>query len=197
MISGLGTQTREFLMAGFLGLGLGLCYDWGRAHRRIFPKLTLPVDMLFALLFFLVLMLMSIYTRGLKLYQLLGLGLGGSLYFLLLSRVLLRLGLVLLMKIRGILGAMKKQTKKFPNFLRKFEKKLFPSSTKWGTMDMMPFLPKRKHKRQKGADSGDKRCSIQGRSRNDGGMGRMEFGKSGRHAPGRNRPGAGIGKSRG
>ena len=193
MIPGLGTQTREFLMAGLLGLGLGVCYDWGRVHRRVFPRLTLPMDMLFALVLFLVLMLISIYTRGLKLYQLLGMALGGSLYFLLLSRWLTVPLFALLGKIRHVLRAGKKYMKKIPKILRKLEKKLFPSLAKWSTIDTVPFLPMGKYLKRKGADPCDQTRNRKSRGRSDGGLGRMESGKSGKHAQRGKRPGAGVG----
>ncbi len=195
MIPGLGTQVKEFLLSGGLGLGLSLCYDWGRAHRRIFPKLTLPVDMLFALLFFLCLMLLSIYTRGLKLYQILGLGLGAALYFLALSSWILRPLLVLLGKIRGLGKFGAKVKKKIIIFLRKLRKKLFPSSEKWSTIGVIPFLPKGKSTGKRGANPGDEKDSPKGHGCCHGGLGRVDTGRSGKRS-GR-RAGAKAGAGRG
>lgn len=195
MIAGLGTQVREFLFSGVLGLGLSLCYDWGRAHRRVFPKLTFPVDMLFALLFFLCLMLLSIYTRGLKLYQLLGLGLGAALYFLALSSWILRPLLALLGKIRGLGNRAANQKKKIINFLRKLQKKLFPSSGKWSTIDVIPFLPKGKSTGKRGANPGDEKYSPKGHGCRHGGLGRMDTGRSGKRSGRRTGAEAGAGRS--
>lgn len=183
MIQGLGAQTRFFLISGLLGLGLGLCYDWGRAHRRVFPILTLPVDILFALVFFLTLILTAIYSRGLKLYQVLGLGLGSALYFLLFSSWLLRpLGAVL----RGIQGLGKKAKrglKKIVNFLRKLEKKLFPSWKKWGTIDVIPCSPKGKGTRRRGAVPHDPNHHKKVSQRRSGPMGRVAAGHPGKRSP--------------
>lgn len=183
MIPGLETQTRLFLISGGLGLGLGLCYDWGRVHRRVFPMLTLPVDILFAVLFFLALILTAIYSRGLKLYQLLGLGLGSALYFLLFSPWFLRpLGAVL-RGIRRLGQKAKRGLKKIVNFLRKLEKKLFPSWKKWGTIDGMPCSPKGKSTRRRGAVPHDSnhpkkipQCCV-------GSMGRVAARNSGKRSP--------------
>ena len=194
MISGLGTQAREFLISGALGLGLSLIYDWFRVHRRVFPKLTVPVDLLFAVLFFLTLMLTSIYSRGLKLYQLLGMGLGGGLYFLAISPWLMRPLFALLRKIRALGRALRNLMKKFVIFLRKLEKKLFPSSGKWSTIDMIPFSPKGKSARRRGANPGDPKHTGKGHGRNDGGLGRMESGQPGKGLKRRRRIGTGTGR---
>lgn len=180
MIPGLGAQARLFLISGVLGLGLGLCYDWGRVHRRVFPGLTLPVDILFALAFFLTLMLTAVYSRGLKLYQLLGMALGGIGYFLLFSSWLLRpLGAVL----RGIQSLGKKTKrgiKKIVNFLRKLEKKLFPSWKKWGTIDVIPCSPKGRSTRRRGAAPDDPNYYKEVPQRRSGPMGRVAAGHPGK-----------------
>lgn len=195
MIPGLGTQVREFLLSGALGLGLSLCYDWGRVHRRVFPRLTLPVDLLFALLFFLSLMLTSIYSRGLKLYQLLGMALAGTLYFLVISPWLMRPLFALLLRFRQLGRAMGKGMKKFVIFLRKLEKKLFPSRSKWSTIDMIPFLPKGKSTRRRGAAPDDKKTGRKGSCRNNGGVGRMESGSAGKGSEPSRRSGPDAGRS--
>ena len=74
-----GRQGLEFFWAAVLGVGLGVFYDLGRALRREKPGLTVPVDAVFAVIFFLSLWLTSVYTRGLKLYQCLGIFLGARL----------------------------------------------------------------------------------------------------------------------
>lgn len=179
MIPGLTNQAREFLISGALGLGLGLCYDWGRVHRRVFRGLTVPVDILFSLVFFLCLMLTAIYARGLMLYHVFGMFLGGCLYFLLLSPWLLRPLLLLLLKIRGLRKMVNNRKKKIQNFLRKLQKKLFSSSGKWSTIGMIPFSPKGKSLRKRGADPGVKKRSRKGSGRDDGGLGRVESGPVG------------------
>lgn len=145
----LSRQAAEFFWAAALGLGLGLIYDMGRALRREKPRLTIPVDVLFALVFFLGLWLTSIYTQGLRLYQCLGVFLGAGVYFLTLSPFLVRLwrrGLRAVGRLaRGILKPMKKSV----YFLRKLAKKLFPSSGKWGTIKTIPFSPRRFRSRGK------------------------------------------------
>lgn len=193
MIQGIGTQTREFLISGALGLGLALLYDWGRVHRRVFPKLAVPVDLFFALIFFLVLMLTSIYSRGLTLYQLLGMGLGAALYFLAISPWLMRPLFALLGKIRGLGKALKNKMKKFVIFLRKLEKKLFPSSGKWSTIDMIPFSPKGKSTGKRGAAPGGKKRCPKGHGRYNGSLGRMESGNPGKRTWRRRSAGTGAG----
>lgn len=139
MIQETSRQAAEFFWSGMLGLGLGILYDMGRAVRRELPRLTIPVDLLFALIFFLSLWLTSIYTWGLRLYQCLGIFLGGSIYFLTLSPLLLRGFRRILRGIRRLLGKMALPLKKSVYFLRKLIKKFFPSSGKWGTIKALPF----------------------------------------------------------
>lgn len=155
MISGLATQLRFFLWAMGTGALLGLCYHWGQVHRRVFPKLTPVVDFLFALLLFCGLFLLSVYTRGLSLYGLLGAGLGGAGYFFFFSGWLLRPLVWGLQRIRGIGRKAKIGVKKTVNFLRKLVKKLFPSGAKWGTIKGIPFLSTGKSTRKAGAVSRD------------------------------------------
>jgi len=130
----LSRQGAEFFWAALTGLGLGLIYDLERALRREHEKLTVPADGLFALLFFLALALTAVYTRGLRLYQGLGIFLGAGLWFLTLSPrfvVLCRRGIRRMA--RG-LGAIRRGAKKTVCFLRKTAKKLFPFEGKWSTI---------------------------------------------------------------
>ena len=85
-----GRQGMEFLWAALLGIGLGFLYDLGRGVRREKPRLTVPVDMLFSLVFLLSLSLTAVYTRGLRLYQCLGVFLGAGAYFVTVSPPILR-----------------------------------------------------------------------------------------------------------
>lgn len=179
MIHSLETQGVEFLLAGALGILLGFLYDLGRAHRRIFPKLTVPVDLLFALTFFLSLLLTAVYTRGLKLYQLMGIFLGAVLWFLTLGPSVLRAFSALLIKIRQLGKTLRMQAKKSLKFMRKLVKKFFPSSMKWSTIDVIPFSSKGKHIRKKGAVPHGKKHFRKDLRRTDGGLGRMESGLSG------------------
>ena len=55
-----GRQGMEFLWAALLGIGLGFLYDLGRGVRREKPRLTVPVDMLFSLVFLLSLSLTAV-----------------------------------------------------------------------------------------------------------------------------------------
>lgn len=182
MIRSLQTQTLEFLLSGALGILLGLAYDMGRAQRRIFPKLTVPVDLGFALLFFLSLLLTAVYTGGLKLYQLLGLFLGSALWFCTLSPPVLRAFSAVLIKIRQLGKGLRIQAKKSLNFLRKLIKKFFPSSGKWSTIGVIPFSPKGKGAKRKGAASHGKKHIHKALRRNHGGVGRMESRDSGQRA---------------
>lgn len=161
MIPLLSVQLREFLFSGLLGLGLGFVYDIFRSLRRIRKRWTAALDFMFALLFFLVLLLLSLYTGGLKLYQCLGILLGSSLYFLLLSPLLLRcFGSVL-----RVLGAGKRRAgnalKKSVYFLRKVAKKFFSSWKKWSTIDAIPFFRRRKNRSRVSEElgTGDLECS--------------------------------------
>lgn len=146
MTLSLTAQTVKFLIALGLGVVLGILYDFGRAIRRVAPILTLPVDILFGLTVFLALFLTSLYTGGLTLYQLLGIMGGGGLWFLTLGRIVLRMLVGLLLRFRRQMGILWSGGKKSVKFLRKLVKKLFPSSRKWGTIDMIPFSPKKQKK---------------------------------------------------
>ena len=142
MIQEISRQAAEFFLAGGLGVLLGLFYDVGRSFRRLRSGLTVTVDVLFAVAFFLSLWLMSVYTRGLRAYQCLGIFLGGSVYFLTVSPFLLR-GMEWLLRRLGRLGGIIfLPVKKIMYFLRKLAKKCFPSSGKWGTINAIPFSPR-------------------------------------------------------
>ena len=142
-------QALDFAAFWGLGLALGLCYDLGRALRREHPALTVPVDFLFGLLFFLSVWVLSLYTYGLRLYLCLGVFLGAALYFLTLSAPLLRLfrrGLQGLGRLgRKILQPLKKSG----DFLRKHAKKLFSSLGKSVTIKAIPFSLSRSPSREK------------------------------------------------
>ena len=86
-----GRQSAEFFLAAVTGIGLGLLYDLGRGIRRERPGFTAVVDILFALALFLTLCLTAVCTRGLRLYQCLGIFLGAGIYFLTASPLVLRL----------------------------------------------------------------------------------------------------------
>lgn len=130
MIPGIGPQALRFCLGAALGLLLGLGYDLLRGMRRLRPGLTVPLDLLFSLIFFLSLLLTLVYTRGLRLYQLVGLGLGWSLWTLTLSPGFLSLWLRILRKGAGLGKWLGRQAKKYVNFFRKLAKKLFPSGHK-------------------------------------------------------------------
>ncbi len=142
-------QALDFAAFWGLGLALGLCYDLGRALRREHPGLTVPADLLFGLLFFLSVWLLSLSAYGLRLYLCLGLFLGATLYFLTLSTPLLglfRRGLRGLGRLgRKILRPLKKSG----CFLRKHAKKLFSSLGKSVTIKAIPFSPGRSPSREK------------------------------------------------
>ena len=139
-----GRQSAEFFAAAVTGIALGLLYDLGRGIRRERPGLTVPVDLLFALALLLTLCLTAVYTRGLKLYQCLGIFLGAGAYFLTASPLILGAWRgflrVLARGRRKILRTLKKTV----CFLRKLAKKLFPSSRKWSTMNSVQHSPKRR-----------------------------------------------------
>lgn len=145
----LSRQTAEFFCAAGLGIALGLFYDVGRALRRERPGLTVPVDLSFGLIFFLTLWLTSIYTRGLRLYQCLGVFLGAGLYFLTVSPFLLRFWRRVFHCFGRLIPGIFTPVKKSMRFLRKLAKKLFPSSGKWGTIKVIPFSLKRHRSEEK------------------------------------------------
>lgn len=192
MIPGLGNQARLFLISGGVGLGLGLCYDWGRCHRRVFPGLTVPVDVLYGLVLFLVLMLTAIYSRGLKLYQVLGMVLGGGLYFFLFSSWMLRPLRAILGQFRHIMAAVRTGAKKSVNFLRKLRKKLFSSGAKWSTIGAIPFSPQGKRTGKAGAIPGDSKHSAKTPGRRGGTVGGVESGRAGKRFKLRHRTGKGV-----
>ena len=85
-------QAAEFAASMLLGLALGVFYDALRALRRLRARLTLPLDVLFALTLAAALLLFALYPgRGLfRLFAFAALALGAGLYFLTLSPILLR-----------------------------------------------------------------------------------------------------------
>ena len=91
MIQGIGSQGLGLLWAVALGAALGILYDLGRGLRRAWSGCTVPMDLLFSVLFLLSLMGLALYTGGLRIYQLLGLGLGAAAYFLTVGPLILRL----------------------------------------------------------------------------------------------------------
>lgn len=145
----LSVQALQFFGAAGLGILLGLLYDFGRALRRERPRWTIPVDIVFCLIFFLAMGLTSIYTHGLRLYQCLGVFLGAGLYFLTVSPVVVRLWRRFFRSVRRLIRWLLTPLKKSVGFLRKLAKKLFPSSRKWGTIKMIPFSPKRHRTKEK------------------------------------------------
>ena len=153
MIQGIGSQGLGLLWAVALGAALGVLYDLGRGLRRAWSGCTVPMDLLFSVLFLLSLMGLALYTGGLRIYQLLGLGLGAAAYFLTVGPLILRLW----QRVLGHLGRMGRRIgerrKKTVIFLRKLAKKLFSTSWKWGTINVIPFLPERKSTPKRGAGS--------------------------------------------
>lgn len=145
----LSVQAVEFFGAAGLGIILGVLYDLGRALRREHPKLTILVDIIFALIFFMAMGLTAIYTHGFRLYQGLGTFLGAGLYFLTVSPWFVRLWRRFFRSLRRLLRTFLLPAKKSVFFLRKLAKKLFPSSGKWGTIKMIPFSPKRHKTKEK------------------------------------------------
>ncbi len=178
MIVSLGTQTGEFLWAGGVGLGMGLLYSLGRGVRRACPGMTVPVDGLFAIVYFLTLLLMAVYTGGLELYQVLGTVLGAGLWFLTMGPPLERLLGVLFRKIRRAADRAGSFLKKTLKFLQKSLKKFFPSSGKWGTIDVIPFYPLG-NRRKKGAVPHGKKMFCKASGYCDGTLVRRESGHSG------------------
>lgn len=132
-------QALEFFGSAALGIALGLVYDLGRVLRREKHGLTIPVDLLFALVFFLSLWLLSVYVMGLRLFHCLGVFLGAGAYFLTLSPLVVRLGRKGLRALGRLLGKTLVPVKKTVDFLRKLVKKCFPYSGKWGTIKTIPF----------------------------------------------------------
>lgn len=153
MILPLDAQGTALLWALLVGVALSLLYDLGRGLRQTWRGLTIPLDLLFSLLFLLGLLGLSLYTGGLRIYQCLGIICGGGLYFLTLSPPFLRLWRRLLVFIAARFRKIRKQCKKSVIFLRKLEKKLFSTSWKWGTISTIPFLPWKKSAPKRSAAS--------------------------------------------
>lgn len=130
MIPGIGPQALGFVLGGGLGVLLGVVYDFLRGFRRLRKGLTIPCDLLFGLVFFLSLMLTMVYTRGLRLYQLLGIFSGWGLWSISLSSGFLALWERLLGKGTRLGKLLGRQAKKYVKIFRKLAKKHFPSGFK-------------------------------------------------------------------
>ena len=144
-----GRQSAEFFLAAVTGIGLGLLYDLGRGIRRERPGFTAVVDILFALALFLSPIFLSIpsaavCTRGLRLYQCLGIFLGAGTYFLTASPLILRLWRRFLRMLARGREKILRTLKKTVCFLRKLAKKLFSTWRKWSTMNCVLRSPKRR-----------------------------------------------------
>lgn len=86
------TAGRGVRAGGGAGLALGCWYDVLRALRRRHPRLTVPADGLYCLTALLALLAFALYAgRGMmRLFALLGMGLGAMLWFLTLSPLALQ-----------------------------------------------------------------------------------------------------------
>ena len=62
-------QAMQFLLAGGLGILLGLFYDFLRAVRRQYPRLTRLMDALFCILLLLSLLLFTLLRRRSKIFR--------------------------------------------------------------------------------------------------------------------------------
>lgn len=175
MTLALSRQAMDFLWAGGAGILLGLLYDFGRALRRCWGKMTIPADMLFALCFFLSLLALSLYTGGLRPYQCLGIGLGAGGYFLTLSPILLKILGRFWGLIRALCVRLRRILKKSLFFLRKIAKKLFPSSGKSGTIFKRPFSPNGKRAPKGSAKPQNEKKHLQAAHRAAQSGRRMEF----------------------
>ena len=132
----LGESTAEFSASMLLGLALGVFYDALRALRRLRARLTLPLDVLFALTFAAALLLFALYPgRGLfRLFAFAGLVLGAGLYFLTLSPILLRVYGRLYRIIGGAARMAAAPVGIFLHFVGQILKTLFASVKKWVTI---------------------------------------------------------------
>lgn len=130
MIPGIGPQTLRFALGAGAGIGFGIFYDFLRGLRYLRRSLTIPCDGLFALAFFLSLLLTMVYTRGLQGYQLLGIFLGWGLWSLTFSHCFLGFWERLLKKGARTGKALGHQAKKYVKIFRKLAKKNFPSGHK-------------------------------------------------------------------
>ena len=122
MTPGIGPQALRFFLGAGLGALLGLLYDFLRGFRQLRRSLTIPCDGLFALAFFLSLLLTMVYTRGLQGYQLLGIVLGWGLWSLTLSPCFLGFWGRLLGKVTRSGKHLGHQAKKYVKNFRKLEK---------------------------------------------------------------------------
>ncbi|MBQ9980566.1 MAG: hypothetical protein IJP23_05865 [Oscillospiraceae bacterium] len=143
-------QSIQFLQSALMGLGLGLAYDLLGAVRYRFGRLsvTIALDILFSILFFLCLgwFAMGPGEGKLRLFALLGAFLGGTFYFLLLSRFFSRvfrfvtvwtvkLLSFLLLPLKGMVFLSKKVVKLQKNifsFLKKYYKIIRKQRSSYG-----------------------------------------------------------------
>ncbi|MBR6424861.1 MAG: hypothetical protein IKS29_02810 [Oscillospiraceae bacterium] len=132
-------QGSQMLLAMILGLGLALVYDLLRALRRIFSLHKTPLDLLFCLLTLAALFFYALYPgRGeLRLYMLLGVLLGGSLYFLLLSPWILPVFLEAASILRHFFQILTHPILQIAKKFCKIVFSLFSSWKKWFTMKVL------------------------------------------------------------
>ena len=129
-------QAVEFTWAAALGLALGCWYDVLRALRRRHPRLTVPADGLYCLTALLALLAFALYAgRGMmRLFALLGMGLGAMLWFLTLSPLALRLFGMIWAVFGRILRLICAPVRGILKIFLIFFKKVFATARKWVTI---------------------------------------------------------------
>ena len=126
-------QAVEFAWAAALGLALGCWYDVLRALRRRHRRLTVPADGLYCLTALLALLAFALYAgRGMmRLFALLGMGLGAMLWFLTLSPLALRLFSAFWALLGKLLRLICAPVRGILKIFLIFFKKVFATARKW------------------------------------------------------------------
>ena len=129
-------QAVEFAWAAALGLALGCWYDVLRALRRRHPRLTVPADGLYCLTVLFALLAFALYAgRGMmRLFALLGMGLGAMLWFLTLSPLALRLFSAFWALLGKLLRLICAPVRGILKIFLIFFKKVFATARKWVTI---------------------------------------------------------------
>ncbi|MBQ3356935.1 MAG: spore cortex biosynthesis protein YabQ [Oscillospiraceae bacterium] len=142
----LGLQGRQFLLAAALGLALGLHYDLLRGLRRVFRRLTVVLDLWFALTLLIGSLLFALYVGNgeYRIFMLLGTALGMAVYFLTVSRLILPLSIQFWRILTCPLRLLGRFFGKFLEKMKNFAKNIFSSERKSFTIEnrlkMSPFF---------------------------------------------------------
>ena len=126
-------ELTRFLWAVAVGLALGVAYDLCRGPRRLWPRLTWVLDLVFGLCLTWALVYFTLVPGDgrLRFFALAAMALGGGLWSGFLSRPFLRCYVACLRAVGTVLGAILSPLTKFLIFLRQLAKKYFSTWRKW------------------------------------------------------------------